>query len=89
MQPSCDGLYYEQVLPSQELAQQTAALPTGPEPAAWGWLAIILAIAVFEGWALKTHHHTLSQWFQHQHFWVRLLGASLLGVLIWHLFHGF
>lgn len=61
-------------------------------PAMWTVLVLILIIGIFEAWALKTHHNTISHWMQRLargHSWVKWLGALGLGILGWHLFWGF
>jgi tryptophan-rich sensory protein len=72
-------------------------LPTPPPqanpdiPAAWMVLALFIAIAIFEVWALHSHHSTLSQAFRHflagRGFlqWLALGLMALLGV---HLIFG-
>lgn len=53
------------------------------------WIVLIVAVLIFEGWAIRTHHNTLSQAVQHKKLWFRwlaeigvaVLGLHLLGVL--------
>jgi hypothetical protein len=52
----------------------------------WMWLAIFLAAAVFEGWAIQTGHQTLSQTVQRGPLWFAYLLAGSFGVLLVHLF---
>lgn len=64
--------------------------PLPPEPPApnpqlpgyWMWAAIFLAVAIFEAWAVLTHHRTLSQTVQHGPRWFRwAMGLGFLGLL--------
>ena len=63
--------------------------PLPPDPAPnpqlagyWMWGLIFLAVAIFEVWAVLTHHRTLSQTVQHGPRWFRwAMGLGLLGLL--------
>jgi hypothetical protein len=83
MQPGeCEGI-----------AQLEVATPPPEVPAAnpqllgmWVWGLLFLAVAIFEAWAVLTHHRTLSQTVQHGPRWFRwALGVGLIA-LIGHLF---
>lgn len=73
--------------------------PTPPDvndpgrPADWMLLGLLIALFVFEMWALWKHKNTISQRVQHvskTHKWLRwLVGVFAMGVLSWHLFWGF
>ena len=60
--------------------------------AAWMIFGLLLAVAIFEVWALQTHHNTISHLFQrlarryHWFRWMNFLGLVVLG---WHLLWGF
>jgi len=61
-------------------------------PAGWMVLALVVFIAIFEGWALYTHHNTISHLLQRlskSRRWFRWLGLAGLAILGWHLFYGF
>jgi len=52
-------------------------------------IAFLIALAVFELWALSSGHHTISQWTQQMaraHRWLRIVGPIAIGVLVIHLF---
>ena len=70
------------VLPSTSVAQ--SAYPFIPGMVMWGLL--FLAVAIYEAWAVFTHHPTLSQTVQHGPRWFKwALGLGLIGLLV-HLF---
>lgn len=54
-------------------------------------LAIIVAVAIFEVWALRTRHNTISHMIQrvaHRRAWFKwLLGATMF-LLTWHILWG-
>lgn len=87
MQPCLDLI---EPLPSTPLPQAIVSDPG--VPAGWFILGLVVAIAVFEVWALKNHKNTIShliqrlsrgrKWFR----WLGLLGLTILG---WHIFWGF
>jgi dolichyl-phosphate-mannose--protein O-mannosyl transferase len=55
-------------------------------------LVIILAILIFELWALNKHKPTVSKWFQHfssRFKWFKFLIMGGLGILIIHWTNGF
>lgn len=57
----------------------------------WALLAIIIGIAIFELWALKTKRPTISQWVQRKtrgRPWWKWFGIVSIGLLLWHLFEG-
>jgi hypothetical protein len=57
--------------------------------AAWFLLIAIVALAIFEMWALHTGHQTISHLFQRfsaHHWWAKFVGAIGLFLLWWHLF---
>ncbi len=73
-------------------AAKTPWLDAAMKPAFVTLLVGLVLVAIFEVWALKTGHNTWSHMFQRlsaRWKWFRALGASLLAVLIWHLFWGF
>lgn len=52
------------------------------DPAAWVWLAILVTVAAFEGYAVATGRHTLSQWLR-RHRVVKWFGiVALTGFLV-------
>lgn len=73
--------------------------PTPPEvsdpgrPADWMLAGLLLALVVFEVWALWRHKNTISQRLQHlskARRWLRwVVGVVGFAVLSWHLFWGF
>lgn len=86
MQPDCLLDSYQTVLPS-------TPAPINPGlPAAYFLLGFVLALTVFELWALATGHNTVSQLLQHvmrdhpRWFWVAVVGWAVLG---YHLLKGF
>lgn len=56
----------------------------------WAWLAVIVAIAIYEIWATKTPGaQTLSEWvwvFGHTHRWFRWVVIAFIVVLLLHFF---
>lgn len=64
-------------------------LPSRDIPAMWFWLALLVAVAIFELWAYKSNHSTLSQLLKGRTGrvlkWIGLAGFALLG---FHLFFG-
>jgi threonine/homoserine/homoserine lactone efflux protein len=72
-------------------------LPPEPEPAhqdqpaVWAVVVILIAVLIFDVWALRTHHHTISQWAQRHSKARRVfrwVGVGLLTFLGYHLFWG-
>jgi hypothetical protein len=58
-------------------------LPDPQLPGYWLWGAIFLAVAIFELWAIWTHHRTLSQTVQHGPAWFRwALGLGLIALVV-------
>ena len=55
-------------------------------PGYWMWALLFLAVAIFEAWAIWTHHRTLSQTVQHGPSWFRWVMGMGLIALIAHLF---
>lgn len=61
-------------------------------PAMWVALAFVIALAIFEVWALRHHTNTISHWLQRlakTRRWLRWFGLIGMIVLGWHLFWGF
>lgn len=61
------------------------------DAAGWFFLAVLIAVAVFELWAVRTHHLTISQWMKRtfgRYRWWRPFAAALIGLTLWHLFFG-
>lgn len=61
-------------------------------PAGWFILAVLIAVMVFEIWAIKAKKHTISQTIQRLskgHGWFRWLALAGLGILTWHILWGF
>jgi hypothetical protein len=55
-------------------------------------VALFAAAAIYDAWALRTGHRTISQLLQHLsawRTWFRALGLGLLGLFGWHVFFGF
>jgi hypothetical protein len=64
------------------------APPAHPNLAGWVFGGILLAVLVYEVWAAKTGHLTISQWLQrkmHKHPWWRPVGFAIIGLTLWHL----
>jgi hypothetical protein len=60
--------------------------------AAWMILALVIAVAIFEVWALHHHQNTISHLIQrlaHWRWWFRWLAVLGMGILTWHLLWGF
>lgn len=57
--------------------------PPNPNlPGYWAWGLIFLAVAIFEAWAVFTHHRTLSQVVQHGPRWFRwAIGLGFIALL--------
>jgi hypothetical protein len=75
-----------------QCADPPAAPPLAPSNAA-GWVfgAVLLVLLVFELWASRTRHPTISQWMRRvfgRHRWWAPFAASLIGLTLWHLFFG-
>ncbi len=51
-----------------------------------GWAIVLGSAVAYEGWALKTHHQTLSQGVQHGPRWFKVGIAIGLGGLAIHLY---
>ncbi len=81
-QPDCEFPDDPPVLPSTPVAPATAAFIPGM--VMWGIL--FLAVAIYEAWAVWTHHPTLSQTVQHGPRWFKWALALGLIWLIVHLF---
>lgn len=85
MKPECLSLVGEpepEPLPSRDLSSA----------AGWMIVVLIVAVAVFELWALARGKHTISQRIQHLargRTWVKVLGVIGMGVLTYHLLWGF
>lgn len=88
----------ERVCPTTATVQQqpdpppASVAPDPGLPAAWMILALVLAIAAFEIWALAKHKNTISHLFQrlaNSHRWFRWLAFAGLAILTWHLLWGF
>jgi hypothetical protein len=68
--------------------------PDPPQPSnLGGWVlgAVLLIVLVYEVWAVKTRHPTISQWTRHtfgRHRWWRPFFAAVIGLTLWHLFLG-
>ena len=78
VQPDCQ-LEAPEPLPSREL------------PAIWMWIGLLVAVLIFDVWALKTKRRTLSQLVQRlsRRRWFRAFGLVVLGLFGWHIFWGF
>lgn len=94
MQPDCPLESHSTVAPST-IYDNTFynSAPVNPGlPAAYFLLGFVLALTVFELWALATGHNTVSQLLQHamrdhpHWFWVAVVGWAVLG---YHLLRGF
>jgi len=86
MQPShdCTG---EIVIPTPGTTEPDPGLP-----AAWMILALVVAVAIFELWALKTKRNTISHLMQRisrKRLWFKWLAGAGMVVLTWHLLWGF
>ena len=77
------------------LAEQPLKVQDQPDPgapAAWMILGLLIALAIFEMWALRTHHNTISHLFQRLsrlRTWFRWLVGAGMVILSWHLLFGF
>lgn len=74
------------------LVQPDPPAPPSERPALVFLLALLVALAIFEGWALATHHATVSQALQHwfaRHVLLRLIVFVGWIVVGWHVLWGF
>ncbi len=72
--------------------------PTTPAPdpahsnaAGWVLAVVLVAVAVYEIWAVKSKRPTISQWMKRtfgKHRWWRPFGIAVIGLTLWHLFFG-
>ena len=65
--------------------------PADSNLGAWVLAAALLLVIVFDLWADRTHHPTISQWMRRvfgRHRWWRSAAMSLIGLTLWHLFFG-
>lgn len=65
--------------------------PTHSNLAGWVFAAVLLAVLVYEVWAVKTGRPTISQWTKRtfgKHRWWRPVGLAIIGVTLYHLFFG-
>lgn len=68
------------------------APPSPGVPAFWFLVGLVVALAIFELWALHTGHNTVSHMLQRAlkaHVWLRWVAALGWAVIGWHLFWGF
>ena len=71
-------------------------MPPPPPPphqniGGWVFAGVLIVVLVYEIWAAKTHHPTISQWTKRvlgKHPWWRPFAAVLIGVTLWHLLLG-
>jgi len=74
---------------------ETPDPPTLPDEgiaAGWMLLALVVAVVVFDLWALHTKRRTLSQTVQKVSrgwWWVRVIGVVGLALVGWHVLWGF
>lgn len=60
--------------------------------AMWLVLALVIVVAVFDIWALKTKRRTISQMIQRLSrgwAWFRWIGLATMVLLTWHIFWGY
>jgi len=75
-----------------ELPNSGTSEPNPGIAAAWMILALFVVVAVFEVWALKTKHNTISHLIQRisrGRTWFKWLAGAGMFVLTWHLLWGF
>lgn len=80
-----------QDLCSDLIEEPPPAPPAHPNLAGWVFGAVLLAVLVYELWAVKTGHPTISQWTKRtlgRYRWWRPFAAALIGLTLWHLLLG-
>ena len=89
---ACEYEYLTGPVPGLEL---TTVPPVDPVTASnvggWALLAIVLAILIYELWAIWTGGKTISQWVKGKtrgRRWWKGFGVVAIGLLLWHLFEG-
>lgn len=77
-----------------QACDEAAAAAPPPSPsnlAGWLFLALLVAAGLLDYWLYRTGRQTMSKWIRehtrHPHL-IKALGASLIGLLLWHLFLG-
>lgn len=72
-----------------DVLEPPPAPPPSSAPAWIFWLALIVALGLFELWAWRTGHPSPShvlQKFSAAHWWAKVVGAIGFFLLWWHLF---
>lgn len=80
IQPDC--------LESVGVATEPEPVAHVDRPASVFLIVFFVALTIFEVWALRSQHHTVSQFLQHQPLWLRITLAVAWGVTGVHLFFG-
>ena len=80
------------------LFAQEPVIPVPPPPdpnisnaAGWFLLVFVIALAVYELWAIWTGGETISEWIKGKTKglrWWKAFGVVSIGLLLWHLFEG-
>lgn len=87
-----DVLVLDAPIPGLALTTVEPSIDHGASNAGgWMLLGIMLALTVFELWALHSGRPTISQWVQRKttgRSWWKAFGIVSIGLLLWHLFEG-
>lgn len=89
---SCPSRLWEDQLAARLTVAPVGVVAHPGQPAKWFLLAETAEVGVFEGWALATHHDTVSQMLQAEsriHPSVRWSIVAGMVMLTWHLAWGF
>lgn len=65
--------------------------PSHPNAGGWVFATVLIVVIVYEVWAVKTHHPTISQWTKRtfgRYRWWRPVAMGVIGLTLWHLFFG-
>ena len=89
---SCPSRLWEDQLAARQTVPTFTVTADPGRPAKWFLVTETLEIGVFEGWALASHHDTVSQMLQAEsriHPAVRWSIVAGMAILTWHLAWGF